>query len=49
MAWGYRGDKIMRIKKAVRIITVNKYNSHTEPFLIKSRKYLKGAGIKILL
>ena len=28
MAWGYKGSKIM---KTVRIITLNRYNSHTEP------------------
>ena len=30
--WGYKGSRILRIKKtAVRIITLNRYNSNTEP------------------
>ena len=30
--WGYQGNRLVKIqKKAVRIITLSKYNSHTEP------------------
>ena len=39
--WGYKGSRIVRIqKKAVRIITLNRYNSHTEP-LFKTLQILK--------
>ena len=39
--WGYKGSRILRIqKKAVRIITLNRYNSHTEP-LFKTLQILK--------
>lgn len=41
MAWGYQGNRVMKIqKKAMRIITLNKYNSHTEP-LFKKLNLLK--------
>ena len=30
MVWGYQGSRIMKIqKKAMRILTLSKYNSHT--------------------
>ncbi len=36
MIWGYQCNRITKVqKKAVRIISVSKYNSHTEP-LFKS-------------
>ena len=39
--WGHKGSRILRIqKKAVRIITLNRYNSHTEP-LFKTLQILK--------
>ena len=39
--WGYKGNRILIIqKKAVRIITLNRYNSHTEP-LFKTLEILK--------
>ena len=32
MIWRYQGNRLMKIqKKAVQIITLSKYNSHTEP------------------
>ena len=32
MVWGYQGNRLNKIqKKAIRIITSNRYNSHTEP------------------
>ena len=32
MAWGYKGNRLIKIqKRAVRIITLSGYNSHTEP------------------
>ena len=34
--WGYQGNRLVKIqKKAVRIITLSKYNSHTEPLFKK--------------
>ena len=34
--WGYQRNRLVKIqKKAVRIITLNKYNSHTEPLFKK--------------
>ena len=34
MVWGYQRNRLNKIqKKAIRIITSKKYNSHTEPFL----------------
>ena len=39
--WGYKGSRILRIKKkAVRKITLHRYNSHTEP-LFKTLQILK--------
>ena len=35
-SWGYQGNRLVKIhKKAVPIITLNKYNSHTEPLFKK--------------
>ena len=32
MVWGYQGNRLNKIqKKAIRIITSNRYNPHTEP------------------
>ena len=37
MAWGYQGSRMIKIqKKAMRILTLSKYNSHTEPLFKKS-------------
>ena len=34
MAWGYKGIRLLKIqKKAVRIITLSGYSTHSEPFL----------------
>ena len=41
MIWGYQRNIITSIqKKVMRIITLNTYNSHTEPFF-KNLKLLK--------
>ncbi len=41
LAWGYKCDRITKLqKRAVRIISISKYNSHTEP-LFKELKLLK--------
>ena len=41
MAWGYKGNRLIKIqKRAVRIITLSGYNSHTEP-LFKQLNLLK--------
>ena len=41
MVWGYQRNRLNKIqKKAIRIITSNKYNSHTEP-LFKQLNMLK--------
>ena len=41
IAWGYKGNRLIKIKKnAVRIITLSGYNSHTEP-LFKQLNLLK--------
>ena len=41
LLWGYRCERIFKLqKKAIRIITCSKYNSHSEP-LFKSTKLLK--------
>ena len=46
LIWGYRYERIFKLKKKViRIITLSKYNSHSEP-LFKSLKLLK---IKVIL
>ena len=41
LVWGYECDRIMKLqKKAVRIISLSKYNAHTEP-IFKHLKLLK--------
>ena len=41
LAWGYNHERLSKLqKKAIRIITLSKYNAHTSP-LFKSRKLLK--------
>ena len=41
MVWGYQGNRLNKIqKKAIRIITSSRYNSHTEP-LFKQLNMLK--------
>ena len=41
MIWGYQGSRIMNIqKKAMRILTLSKYNSHTE-LLLKNLTFKK--------
>ena len=41
MVWGYQGNRLNKIpKKAILIITSNRYNSHTEP-LFKQLNMLK--------
>ncbi len=41
LAWGYKCERIIKLqKKAVRIISLSKYNAHTEP-LFKQLKLLK--------
>ena len=40
MVWGYQVNRLNKIKKAIRIITSNKCNSHTEP-LFKQLNMLK--------
>ncbi len=41
LSWGYQCDRIIKLqKKAVRIISLSKYNAHTEP-IFKSLKLLR--------
>ena len=41
LTWGFNADRILKIqRKAVRSITLNKYNAHTEP-IFKTLKLLK--------
>ena len=41
LTWGFNSDRILKIqKKAVRSITLSKYNAHTEP-IFKTLKLLK--------
>ena len=41
LQWGFNSDRILKIhKKAVRSITISKYNAHTEP-IFKTLKLLK--------
>ena len=41
MAWGFHSNRILKLqKKALRIITLSKYNSHSEP-LYKKLDFLK--------
>ena len=54
MVWGYQGNRLNKIqKKAIRIITSSKYNSHTEPLfkqlIVKTRRFIKTTAIEILL
>ena len=45
MVWGYQGNRLNKIqKKAITIITSNRYNSHTEP-LFKQLNMLKLADL----
>ena len=38
MAWGFHSNRILKLqKKALRIITLSKYNSHSEPLYKKTR------------
>ena len=48
LLWGHSCDRILKLqKKAVRIITLSKYNSHTDP-IFKSLKLLKVHDIFVL-
>ncbi len=41
MVWGYQGSRMLKIqKKAMRILSISKYNSHSEP-LFKKKNILK--------
>ena len=41
LAWGYQCDRVIKLqKKAVRILSLSKYNAHTEP-IFESLKLLK--------
>ncbi len=41
LAWGYKCDRIIKLqKRIVRILSLNKYNAHTDP-LFKTHKSLK--------
>jgi hypothetical protein len=45
LAWGYKCDRIIKLqKKAIRILSLSKYNAHTEP-LFKELKLLKCTDI----
>ena len=45
LAWGYQCERIIKLqKKAIRIISISKYNAHTEP-LFKELKLLKVTDI----
>ena len=47
LVWGYENEKIFKLqKKAIRLISLAKYNAHTEP-LFKTLNLLK--SIEILL
>ena len=53
-AWGYKYDRIQKLqKKLVRIISVSKFNAHTEPLfkssIIKNRTHIKIARTKTVL
>ena len=43
MAWGFHSNRIMKLqkKKALRFITLSKYNSHSEPLYIKKTRFPK--------
>jgi hypothetical protein len=41
LAWGYESTRVSKLqKKAMRVISISKYNAHTEP-LFKNLKLLK--------
>ena len=45
MTWGYQCDRINKLqKKAIRIVSLSKYNAHTEP-IFKRLQLLKVADI----
>ncbi len=45
LSWGYKCDRIVKLqKKAVRIVSLSKYNAHTEP-IFKQLKLLKVTDI----
>lgn len=45
LAWGYDSDKLLKLqKKAIRVMSNSKYNSHTDP-IFKSMKLLKVTDI----
>ena len=45
MTWGYKCDRINKLqKKAIRIVSLSKYNAHTEP-IFKRLQLLKVADI----
>ncbi len=47
LAWGYKCDRIIKVqKKIVRILSLSKYNAHTDP-LFKTHKLLKVQDIQI--
>ena len=46
LAWGHQAKRLNLIqKRAVRILTASKYNSHTEPLLLKQTNILKVSDI----
>ncbi len=48
LAWGHDSDRILKFqKRSVRIISLSKYNAHTEPIL-KQLQLLKIIDIYIL-
>ena len=45
LAWGYQCDRVIKLqKRAVRILSLSKYNAHTEP-IFKNLKLLKVTDI----
>ena len=58
MAWGYQGSRVVKIKKAMRILTLSKYNSHTESLkffkyrivpYIRVVRECEGLGVRLLV
>ncbi len=54
ITWGYKCDRIKQLqKKAIRIVSLSKYNAITEPIkkntFTESDWYFKNPGTKILL
>ena len=53
MTWGYKCDRINKLqKKAIRIVSLSKYNAHTEPifkrlYLLKVADILKIQELKL--